>query len=508
MIHITEKNAAWNNVPALVDFELDAFANLELEVTLEQSAELEIVLGEVRTADGRVNRAPGGFRSVRIMRRHCPAGVSHFRFDMPKHRSPYAHTISVPTPPETDGEVTPFRYVEISGGTGRATLRRRELYGDFDDAAAHFECDNRRLNELWEFCRYSIKATSGFGKYIDGERERMPYEGDAYINQLGHFCCDADYEIARNTIEHFFEHGDATWPLEWLLLTPQLVRDYLAYSGDTASVAQWCKRLPEKLSARLAGDDGLLRGAEPVLELIDWPAGERDDYEFGKVNFVPNCYYYNALLAMAELSGDRTYIEKAAHVRGMLRRLMLKNGRFVDNPESGHTALHSAFFALRFGIAEPAEQPALAALIRAKGMACSVYGAQFLLESCYMNGLADHAFALLNSIGKRSWQNMRDCGATITMEAWDNSCKPNQDWTHAWGAAPANIIPRWLCGVRPAATGFDAFTVTPAPGPLRWFKLTQPTRHGAINVEYDDGQVTVSAPPGVPRLQMQNRKWS
>ena len=25
-------------------------------------------------------------------------------------------------------------------------------------------------------------------------------------------------------------------------------------------------------------------------------------------------------------------------------------------------------------------------------------------------------------------------GSTITLEAWDNKFKPNQDWNHAWGA--------------------------------------------------------------------------
>ncbi|MGI6302875.1 MAG: hypothetical protein ACOX52_17715 [Verrucomicrobiota bacterium] len=55
--------------------------------------------------------------------------------------------------------------------------------------------------------------TSFAGIYIDGDRERIPYEGDAYINQLGHYAVDREYAIARRTIEHFMDHP--TWPTEW-----------------------------------------------------------------------------------------------------------------------------------------------------------------------------------------------------------------------------------------------------------------------------------------------------
>ena len=168
---------------------------------------------------------------------------------------------------------------------------------------------------------------------------------------------------------------------------------------------------------------------------------------------------------------------------------MLKNGLFVDHPGSTHTSLHSAMFAIRFGVADAAEYPALVSVIRSGGMACSVYGAQFLLEACYRCGLADHALALMAGGGLRSWQNMLDKGATITMEAWDDSLKPNQDWNHAWGAAPANIIPRGLCGIRPLSPGFGMFDVNPQIASLSSVSLRQPTKHGPIELEIQNGRM-------------------
>ena len=89
-----------------------------------------------------------------------------------------------------------------------------------------------------------------------------------------------------------------------------------------------------------------------------------------------------------------------------------------------------------------------------------------------------------------------DLGSTIALESWDASLKPNLDWNHAWGAAPANIIPRRLCGIRPVKAGFREFVFDPQPGDLSFFKSTHPTPGGSIEVEYDSGKFSVKIPDG------------
>ena len=58
------------------------------------------------------------------------------------------------------------------------------------------------------------------GLYIDGDRERIPYEADALINQLSHYALDTEYSLARNTFEHLMLHP--TWPTEWHLQMHQI----------------------------------------------------------------------------------------------------------------------------------------------------------------------------------------------------------------------------------------------------------------------------------------------
>jgi hypothetical protein len=121
------------------------------------------------------------------------------------------------------------------------------------------------------------------------------------------------------------------------------------------------------------------------------------------------------------------------------------------------------------------------------------------MEALYNGGRGNEAFDLLVSKDIRSWYNMIRVGSTITLEAWDDSFKPNQDWNHAWGAVPGNIIARYLLGVRPLEAGFSKVLIRPMPGRLEHVESKIPTIRGPIEVKIrnEDGktfELTVSIP--------------
>jgi hypothetical protein len=157
---------------------------------------------------------------------------------------------------------------------------------------------------------------------------------------------------------------------------------------------------------------------------------------------------------------------------------------------------------LAFGLVPPEHGAGVAKYVRSRGMACSVYAAQYLLEALYKTGAAadaECALALLTKTDERGWYNMLKAGSTITLEAWDNKFKPNQDWNHAWGAAPANIITRKLLGVEPLRAGFQVFSIFPQTASLKHIKATIPTLRGTIKIEINnDGKtyrLTAEIPP-------------
>ncbi|MBO7146124.1 MAG: hypothetical protein J6W81_00050 [Lentisphaeria bacterium] len=466
----------------LFDFGKAAYGTLEVELSADFDHLVEVVIGE-SCANGTILHEHG-WRTFILNRINIRKGTHTYRFEIPDFIPAYSVYPYLATPLECGGEIAPFRYVEINHYYGEATVRRTVWHDDWNDSASHFESSDPELNKIWEFCKYSIKATNVFGCYIDGDRERQPYEGDAFINQLGHFCCDSNYNTARNTIDFFEDHP--TWPVEWRLLTPLLIRDYLYYSGNRASVDRWLKWLPERLLASLEVENGLIAGNDKIRDIVDWPQEERDGYVFGKINFVPNAYRCGALQAMYELTADPKWLKQSQLLREQLRKSMWNNTLLPqDSPGADHTAVHSAIFALYFGIANAEETQLLSDYLTQKGMICSVYCAQYYLEACGRYGSGKHLLQCLTGYGERSWNNMLQKGSTISMEGWGKN--PMQDWTHAWGAAPANIIPRFIAGIRPTAPGFKTFLLDPTDAGLEHFTMKHPTPNGAIEVVYSKG---------------------
>ncbi|MGM0621340.1 MAG: alpha-L-rhamnosidase C-terminal domain-containing protein, partial [Bacteroidota bacterium] len=149
-----------------------------------------------------------------------------------------------------------------------------------------------------------------------------------------------------------------------------------------------------------------------------------------------------------------------------------------------HGSVHANMFPLAFGMVPEEYKANVLNHIKSRGMACSVYGAQYLMEAVYNAGAADYALELMTATHDRSWYNMIKVGSTISMEAWDMKYKPNSDWNHAWGAAPANIIPRYLWGIQPKNPGFEMVTINPQMGTLNHSSIKMPTLRGEITGEY------------------------
>ena len=505
------------------DFGKDAYGLLEYEIECDAPTQVEFVIGEVLFDECTIERNPGGYRCIKTHVEKLSAGTSQRFMFIKKHRSPYQDTYQrskVLTPENAGGEIAPFRYAEVHGNVKSVKLTRHALFAPFDDNAAQFECSDANLNKVWKLCKYTMKATSAFGLYIDGERERQCFEGDTYINALGAYCTGGGYDVARRTLDFMIQFYPIP-ALEYRLFTPMLVRDFFLYSGDTDIYKYWKDEVRKRLVPQFISADRMIHFPKEIYIsdagiramklyhqyldtfpdstqlLIDWPWDERDNYQFGELNFVPQAFLYAAYRAMDEIEPNCGYDKMAAELLAKINATFRRdNGLYVDNSQTDHTAIHTAMWAIAFGIAEKSDYAALNALLKSKGMACSVYGAQFLLDALFMSGAEQTAIDLMRSEDKRSWMNMIRCGSTISMEAWDNEFKPNQDWNHAWGAAPANIIPRRLAGIRPIANGFTRFVVEPKPGDLKNFAITHPTPHGAIALEYADGKYSLTVPEG------------
>lgn len=484
-----------------VDFGKDAFGWVELLPPRGEDVPhgpFLLHIGEKAIGDS-VDTHPGGTIRYAKVRGALTRQVLFYRVPlMADTRN--TSGVAVPLPKEL-GVVMPFRYVEVEECPYPVTadsIRQIAVNYPFDDANSSFACSDANLVRVYEFCKYSIKATSFAGIYVDGDRERIPYEADAYLNQLGHYCTDREFTLARYSHEYLMQHP--TWPTEWKQHSVMMAWTDWMYTGNTESLERCYDALKnEKLLARCArAKDGLLvtgGGDAPMAsglrDITDWPVGERDGFDFHPVNAVVNAFYCLNLRQMSEIAQALGKPAEADAFRAKADRAVQAfnavfydsaHGYYVDGEGSTHASLHANMLPLAFGCVPAAERERVAAFVKSRGMACSVYGAQYLLEALFQAGLADEALTLMTRDDTRSWMNMLRTGATMTTEAWDIRLKPNQDWNHAWGAVPANIIPRYVLGVRPLLPGFAKVLISPQLGSLREARGVVPTVRGAVSV--------------------------
>lgn len=484
-----------------LDFGRQAFGWLELDVeSAVDGGVLEAHLGEARHAGALDRNPPGSVRyaSSRVILR---AGRHRYRVHtLADTRNTGPRAIHLPS---ALGTVMPFRYVEAETGTGPsapllhgAALLRVEY--PFDTDASAFHSSEDALNAVWDLCHYTIRATTFAGYYVDGDRERIPYEADAYINQLSHYAVDREFSLARRTHEYLLLHS--TWPTEWKQHSILIAwADYEA-TGDDRSLRRHYETLKnEKLLLEHAREDGLLTtgrlrdpaGPGDVGDLVDWPPVERDGFDFRGVNTVINAFHYRTLVLMTKIAtalgkdaDSASFTDRARTVFTRFNEVLFDatRGMYVDGEGSEHVSQHGNLFPLAFGLVPTERLQSVVTYVKSRGMACSVYPAQYLLEGLFEAREAEHALDLMTGGGLRSWKNMLDHGATLTWEAWDQSLKPNQDWNHAWATAPVNIIARYVLGVRPLEPGYRRVLVDPQLGRLNEVRGTVPTIRGPIHV--------------------------
>lgn len=503
------------------DFGKDAFGTVIININSSDDGTVVVNLGEKLSGTERIDSSPGG--SVRYTKVALPVtrGRKEYTVDLPEDkRNTSGAAVHLP---DSFGVITPFRYCEVENCPSilkPSDIKQKVYHYYFLEDNSAFSSSDTILNQIWDICKYSIKATSFAGFYVDGDRERIPYEADAYINQLGHYYTDREFSQARRTNEYFINHP--TWPTEWILHTvPMFYNDFL-FTGNIESARAFYKELKVKTLYSIAGSDGLINSGnvneelmkklgftnkkERLRDIVDWPPaqkdtgwklvtaeGERDGYDMVPVNTMVNAFYYRSLICMSELaaalgkkedSGFFSNLAEKAKTSFNQKLLDKTTGVYVDGIGSNHSSLHANMTALAFGLVSDSNKKAVIDFIESRGMACSVYGAQYLMEGLYRAGEADYALKLMASTSDRSWWNMIRSGSTITLEAWDMKYKPNSDWNHAWGAVPANIIPRYLWGIEPVSPGFAKAVIKPQLGNLTNSKITVPTIRGKILAEY------------------------
>lgn len=496
-----------------IDFGQDAFgyATIHLKGTAG-GRPVQAWLGEMASGNA-VDTAPPDGSNIRCAEVTVTVRNGDAVYALKPPPRPACDNKRTVNPPGKFGQVMPFRYLELDQVPGTLTpadVVQERLLDEFNTNAAAFDSSSPALNQIWALCRNSMRVLSFDGVYIDGDRERTPYEADCYIQQLSTYAVDREFTLLRYSFEYLLQHP--TWPTEWKFHMIFIAwADYLQ-TGNRDLISRYYDALKPDLLSAGASRDGLIRGypnfptsaTSKDSDVVDWPPDDRDGFVIKEgrylnwTNAVNNALYYRSLQIMADMAAAlgrahdaAAYTAEARKVYASYNAVLWDNvqGCYVDGVGTTHASAHANFFPLACGLVPADRKESVINHIHARiadrgGMPASVYGAQYLLTALFENGDTDTALALLTTNGPRGWLNMINMGSTLTTEAWNFADKKNMDWNHAWGAAPGNLISRFVLGLCPLDPGYGRILIQPHLGTtLSYVSGIVPTIRGPVSIQ-------------------------
>lgn len=185
--------------------------------------------------------------------------------------------------------VVPFRYVRISSDKENLNyqVKQIKIKYPYKENPSSFVSSNKQLNAVWRLSADTIKNTSFSNFFVDGNRERRPYEADAYFTYLSQNALYNDNKIALNTIEYLTK--EPTKILDWAFTYIFLIKEYYMQTGDKDFLINIYPELEKRLFLDFRQSNGLLDvysdknyklslGSKYLVPIIDWPFSERSEF--------------------------------------------------------------------------------------------------------------------------------------------------------------------------------------------------------------------------------------
>ena len=492
----------------LVDFGRHAFGWLEVDVVA--TGKYTVVWGELVDVGGSVvtNRRytidEGTIRCACTKGEFTRTGIQRIPYVNADNSVYFGRGDHVAAAVGEFGVIMPFRWAEIVESPFPdmwRSIRQVPVWYPYDMEEESFKSSLTALNNVHDFCKYSILATSFMGRFVDGDRERLTYEADSLIAQLGSYAMSSDYVMPRRTLDWVSKHS--TWPTEWKQYFVRMCWLDWMYTGDTSRIGRYydLMKMHRMWSELARPSDGLLvtdyvktGDNSRSRDIVDWAMCYRDGFVFTHVNAVVNALRYSNLRDMAYMAraigrmddADEFDLE-AERVRRSYIEVFIdkKTGLVRDGEGVDHFTVQGNAVAITSGVLPLELHKPVADYIVRKGMSCSTYMSQHVLEALCIAGMVDEALSLMTTTGERGWLAMMDKGATITMEFWDLTMKEKwrvPDMNHAWSTAPLNVINRCILGVTPLEPGFAKISVKPRLGSLKSVKAKVPTAKGTVSM--------------------------
>jgi hypothetical protein len=395
------------------------------------------------------------------------------------------------------------------------------------------------LNRLWRAGIDTLLAVTT-DAYTDNYREQRQYAGTSFYAARANYAVFGDTRLQRRYLMQVAAHqlpngilppyapvpDDREPPviLEYNLFWLMGLRDYLLFSGDTATVKALLPTAAKILERfrEMENHAGLIENP-PYPFWID-----HANIDHRGESFALNALYMTALenylelLGWLELPDDSDNRGRSRKLRAALRSGFWSESRglFADGRISGELSPRFSeqtnSLALAFDLATPEQAKSIASAMMSnhplmvRSTSLFMY---WIADGLFRAGFGREALDLL----ERRFRHMLDAGFGTLWEEWSlTASSATGEWqpsaratAQAEAAFPPYTFMRWLLGVEPIAPGWSEILIHPPPTGQAGASGTIPLPHGLMTLKWaSESALTITVPAG-PRvaLALSGSRW-
>ncbi len=433
-----------------------------------------------------------------------------------------------------------MRYIELAvrNATGPVEVRLLRLDAQHypPPAPALFVSSDKIFNKLWSVGLATLDACTSENFEDCPIREMGQWFGDVVVEGLVAAAVWGDEALTAKALRQYAADQPADrWmrPIvpsgygdtlsDYALLYPHLLQRHYQTWGDAKILDDCFPAVVRGLAfaETFVNKDGLLDNDPSPKNFVLLDHTVVDAHREMEIISGYQAFYLVALESAAQVAdvlGQKTKAKRwralAAKNRDAARHLLFdeKEGLFAESFTGGRLdgkfTATTNYLALFAGQATPEQEERILrrlwpAPTREAGKLWpsreTPYFKYFVLEALFARGLWRQAFSVLRDYYGAM---LRRPEAWTLFELFQHDLSPQKpvmnSLCHGWSTAPLLYYFRWICGLRPAAPGFDRLGVEPQPGDLKSLAASLPTRHGPVLLQMVSDRkgrtITVTAP--------------
>jgi alpha-L-rhamnosidase len=401
-----------------------------------------------------------------------------------------------------------YRYLQLDITTKDQPLTLKDIYslktGYPLEMNASFYSNDPSLKDIWNVGWRTAQLCAGELYYDTPYYEQLQYTGDSRIQALISLYNSGDDRLMRKAILDFYHSRtpegltQGRYPSNRLQIIPtfslfwvSMIHDYWMHRKDDTFVRQFLPAIYEVMdwyNVRLDQKKKML-GPLTWWNFVDWDNfdswGVPPGAETGNSSIITLQYSYT-LKQAADLfrafnkvaqAEEYSSISKMVNEHTFASCYNQAEGLIADSPEQKSYSQHANIWAVLSGaIPEKDLQPVMKRLLNDKKIGQVTFFYRFYLTQALKHaGMGDLYYSEL-----QPWREMLKLGLTTFAE----KPEPTRSDCHAWSASPNYDFLATICGIMPAAPGFEKVIIKPALGELKKVSGTMPHPYGKITVKF------------------------